>query len=170
MRRVHNQKANKGCFPDRGNQSTTSLGCSPYPYHRLSTICIIIHLSISPKLTMLLLWPARPLSMQVLFTAIHQKVLEVEQEQRQEVGPGPDCKFLANWIPEGCQASRKCKSLFQWSLWSIFTPPTWCWSWLECRLRGYFWYNVPLPLAAKLYSEMCSYQACWQYPCLLSRG
>ena len=33
--------------------------------------------------------------MQVLFTAARQKVLQVKQEQGQEAGPGPGCKFVA---------------------------------------------------------------------------
>ena len=91
---------------------------------------------------MLILWQARPLPIQVLFTAARQKILQVKQEQGQELGPGPGCKFITNWIPGGSQASRKCKSLFQWSLWSIFIPPTWCWPQLECRLRGHFSYDI----------------------------
>ena len=106
------QRQGQGCFSDQGNQSTTSLGCCSYPTCWLSTLCIIIHLSMSPKLTLLILWQARPLPMQVLFAVACQKVLQIKQEQGQEAGPGPGCKFITEWIPGDSQVSRKCKSPF----------------------------------------------------------
>ena len=106
------QRQGQGCFLDWGNQSMTLFRCCSYPTCWLSTLSIITHLSMSPKLTLLILWQARPLRMQLLFTVTHQKVLQVKQEQGQEAGPGPGCKFVTYWIPGGTQVSRKYKSLF----------------------------------------------------------
>ena len=54
----------------------------------------------------------------------------------------------------------KCKSPFNWSLWSLLASPTRCWRRLECRHGGHFSYDASSSLAAQLNSQTRPHQAC----------